>query len=180
MKSQRGEMLTTLLLVIVGFVIAVFLAYRVGYNEGVSDQKAVQVGLEAQYKDNEILLRTNHDKKINNLIKAQHESNLKNTYEHENSLQKLQHDLAVSRAESKRLGGLLVTIPKPTCKGSDIGTGAETASASERDEASTITVALPEQVETDLWSIVGEADAMSLQLNACQSWIKENGFYGEK
>lgn len=54
---------------------------------------------------------------------------------------------------------------------------AEATSAGSSDEASTIR--LPERVEIDLYAYAKRADEVRLQLGACQSWIKDNGFYAK-
>lgn len=56
-------------------------------------------------------------------------------------------------------------------------TTSEATSPGSGDEASTIR--LPERVEIDLYAYARKADEVRLQLGACQSWIRDNGFYGK-
>lgn len=53
----------------------------------------------------------------------------------------------------------------------------EATSAGPSDEASSIR--LPQSVEIDLYAYARKADEVRLQLGACQSWIKDNGFYAK-
>lgn len=54
---------------------------------------------------------------------------------------------------------------------------AEATSAGSSDEATSIR--LPQSVEIDLYAYARKADEVRLQLGACQSWIKDNGFYAK-
>lgn len=56
-------------------------------------------------------------------------------------------------------------------------TTSQATSAGPDNEASTIR--LPERVEIDLYAYAKRADEVRLQLGACQSWIKDNGFYAK-
>ena len=179
MKNQKGDGSSILLMAVVVLTLATFISYRAGVGHERTVQEYASLQKQQQYDRAEISARTLHDKVIKDIIDAQNKTNLKNAYDHEIALQKVNDDLSAARAESKRLGGLLITIPTPTCKGDYVGAGTQTASTSQRDEKSTTTIALPEPIEAGLWSIVGEADQVTEQLRSCQAWIKDNGFYGK-
>lgn len=130
----------------------------------------------ALLKANDALI-TKHGKEMTELVAKHDKINLENAKTHETVLSKVNNDLLAARAESKRLGGLRITVPVPTCRGTDAN--AQATGTGQRDEGTSTTIALPEAIENDLWSIVGEADIVTEQLRACQGWIRKSGFYGE-
>lgn len=166
-----------LLIAVVVFALSLFGAYSWGYDNAKSAAKSDYEAAEGRYKTAEIKLREDHAKELGKVIETNYKTNLKNADDHEKALDKVHADLAAARAESKRLGGL--RIPAPTCPSGNAGSGTETTGTGQRDEEATATIALPERIETDLWSIVGRADEVTEQLRSCQSWIRANGFYGE-
>jgi hypothetical protein len=100
----------------------------------------------------------------------------KTTHDHQTELAALRRDRAADRAAADRNGGL--RIPAPACPAGGAVARTETPGAGGRDETGARTVALPEQTQDDLWAIVNDADEVSAQLRACQSWVRANGFYG--
>lgn len=84
------------------------------------------------------------------------------------------------RRRADAAGGLRIPAPAAAaCPAGSAVAGTEAASAGGRDEpASASTVRLPEQIENDLWAIADDADEVSAQLRACQSFVRRNGFYG--
>ncbi|MFK0732906.1 MAG: lysis system i-spanin subunit Rz, partial [Gloeotrichia echinulata HAB0833] len=56
-------------------------------------------------------------------------------------------------------------------------TGTQTESAGANNEAGEYR--LPERIEQGLFSLARKADEVKEQLNACQSWIKEQGFFNQ-
>lgn len=183
MKDPVTEVNTALIKLLVAIVVltlTAFFSYRYGLDVGETKEKAQWQEREKKFTDAEILLRKEHGKKVAKLVELHQQSNLKNTYDHENALDKVRTELAAARAESRRLGGLRIAVPASACRGPEQGsTGAQTAGASQRDEATTLTIALPERVEANLWSIAGQADEVLEQARACQAWITANGFYGK-
>lgn len=177
MKEECGESLSLLLVAVVVLTLALFFTYRWGYAGGVNAEQATWEKKEQAYKDAEIQARKDHAKNLLDKVGAQQKINLKNTEDHEAILEKVHADLAAARAESKRLGGLRISAA--ACPRSNPWAGAQAASASQRDEETSTTIALPEAVETRLWTIVGEADEILEQARACQAWIIDNGFYGK-
>jgi hypothetical protein len=169
--------LERLLVGLVVFALALFSSYRWGYSAGVDTEQAAWQKKEQTYKDAELVLRAEHDKHVARVLDANYQTNLKNHRDHETVLEKVHADLAAARAESRRLGGLRIPAPASSCR--DAGTLAQTTGAGQRDEKAPATIALPEAVETRLWSIVGEADVILEQARACQAWIIDNGFYGK-
>lgn len=101
----------------------------------------------------------------------------KTTHDHQTELATLRSDRAADRAAADRAGGL--RIPAPTCPAGSTVAGTEAPGAGGRDDAPGAgTVRLPHEVENDLWAIADDADEVSAQLRACQSWVRANGFYG--
>lgn len=58
-----------------------------------------------------------------------------------------------------------------------LATTTQASGSGSSDEASSIR--LPERVESDLYAYAKRADEVVIQLGACQSWIRDNGFYGK-
>lgn len=54
-------------------------------------------------------------------------------------------------------------------------TNTQSDSAGISDEAESIR--LPERIESGLFALARRADEVSIQLESCQRWIKDNGFY---
>ena len=180
MKKQQGSVASIFLIGLIVLVLASFISYRSGYNTGEEFKSAEWEKERISFKDAALAAQLNHNQTIATNIANQNKTLLKNAYDYEIALKKVNTDLTAARAESKRLGGLLITIPTPTCKGDYVGAGTQTAGTSKRDEGTTTTVALPKEVESNLWSIVEEADQVTEQLRSCQAWIKDSGFYGTK
>jgi hypothetical protein len=70
-------------------------------------------------------------------------------------------------------GGLRITANRS--KG--LAASAQATSPGANNEASSIR--LPERVESDLYAYAKRADEVVIQLGACQSWIRDNGFYAK-
>lgn len=88
--------------------------------------------------------------------------------------QKNQVEVAMYRATIADLqsrGGL--RVPRTVCEGSASPTTTERTSA----DHATSSVRLPTQIEGDLLELAHQADQVALRLGACQSWIREQGFY---
>jgi len=67
-------------------------------------------------------------------------------------------------------------VPKSTCQG--LTTAPETPSPSRSNEDESIR--LPSTIENGLFDLAKRADEVNVQLLACQTWIKQNGFYEHK
>lgn len=106
--------------------------------------------------------------------------NLKVSQDHEEETATLRRERDADRAAFDRAGGLRIRTSAVCPAAGGAGSGPEAAGAGGRDEASATTVRLPLEVENDLWAIVNDADEVSGQLRACQSWIRMNGFYGQE
>jgi hypothetical protein len=169
--------LERLLIVSAVIILVLFGAYRMGYSNGVKYEKGVWDQREQGYKNAELHLRHEHMKNVQRILDTHQQTNLKNHHDHETALTKVRVDLTAARAESKRLGGLRIAVP--SCPGDRTWAIAQATSTSQRDEATTTTIALPERIEEDLWTVVGHADEIVEQARACQAWIRDNGFYGE-
>jgi hypothetical protein len=166
-----------LLTSILASIIMLFTGYAWGNHTG---QQTVHAAWDADrmrlVADTRKLERDHAQAMAQEVIK-QTQVNIQNEKVHELKLSQVQADLAASRAESKRLGGLQFQARVDTnCP----ATNAQTASTGKRDETDTYTITLPEPIESGLWSIMGEADVLTEQLRSCQAWIKSNGFYEEK
>lgn len=97
---------------------------------------------------------------------------------HETELAQLRIERDADRRRADAAGGLRIIAP--ACPAGGTVATTEAPGAGGRDEAGTRTVRLPQQVENDLWAIADDADEVSAQLRACQSWIRANGFYGNE
>lgn len=97
---------------------------------------------------------------------------------HENELAQLRLERDADRRRADAAGGLRILAP--ACPAGGTVAATEAAGTSGRHEAGTRSIRLPQQVENDLWAIADDADEVSAQLRACQSWIRANGFYGKE
>lgn len=111
------------------------------------------------------------------LSRKHHETNLKVSNDYEEELAQLRRERDADRALVDLAGGLRIPAPAANCPGGAVA-GTEAASIAGRDEASPGTIRLPLALENSLWALVDDADQVSAQLRSCQSWIRENGFYG--
>ena len=166
-----------LLVAIVMLTLTAFFSYRFGLDIGETKEKEQWTAREKKFSDAELLLRKEHSKEMAELTRTHQQTNRKNTHDHETILEKVHTDLAAARAESRRLGGLRIPVSTPSCR--DARALAEASSTGQRDEEVATTVALPERIEADLWTVVGLADEIVEQARACQAWIVDNGFYGK-
>lgn len=99
-------------------------------------------------------------------LKVQHEATNKIVIaDYEARLSVLNERYIAARATGLRL-------PKTACQG--FATTTETASTSGSNE--TESIRLPPAIENGLFDLARQADETREQLNACQAWIKKQGF----
>lgn len=164
------------LLLVLGVTGANLAIYHQGVKAGQLAERDTWENLEASRRLADQALTEEHEREMEALRQSFINHNLKVTTDHEKELVKVRTDAAADRADADRRGGL--RIPAAACPASGAIAGTEATSASQRDDAGTATVRLPIAVENGLWDLANDADAVSAQLRACQSWIKGNGFYG--
>lgn len=150
---------------IIGAVVAVVLgtlAWRLP--EHYREQGRVEV--EQKYKEAEKAAIVTRNAEIERL-KVEHEnSNRLVVADYEGKLEVLNERYLAAKRDGLRM-------PKSACeRPSSI---AETQSASGDHEAESIR--LPPRVEDGLFNIVRKADETREQLNACQAWIRKQGFF---
>lgn len=136
----------------------------------------IQQGRDEATKDFEEKMQTLRLQHIADMKQMQigfEKNNGKVVEEYEDRLKYQADSYEIRIAGIRSSGGL--RIPK-----ADIGSNErqpETASAEANHEAGDYR--LPERIENDLFAFARKADEVKEQLNACQSWIKTQGFYTE-
>jgi len=164
-----------LLIIKIGLIGVLFAAvFGYGHHLG---SKGVQARWDSEKAQTTIAIAKLKDEneKHNAEILAQHQAdNVKVSQDHEQALQAVTQKYNTDLAAIKSRGGL--RIPVSACSSSTT-TGTKATSDSGRNEDSTGTIALPEQITNDLFSFANEADEVTEQLRACQSWIVRSGFY---
>lgn len=178
--AQAGlDMRTRLIIGLGACIVLIVLALGLAHHfedRGRQLERAGWLKKEADERTADLALIQQHQAEMNELEKHHLLIERETSENHEKELAQLRHDRDADRAAVDRAGGL--RIPAPACPADRPVGGTEAPGAGGRDEAGAGTVRLPYQVENDLWSIVNDADEVSGQLRACQSWIRANGFYG--
>lgn len=160
----------------IGAVGLLFLAvFMWGYIDGKNGVQAAWDRDRAKRIEAQAALIEKHDQEIAALRKKQDAVNLKVTDDYQIALQILGKTYDENLASIRASGGL--RIPRPACP--TVAT-TETASNSGHNEATTGTIALPEEVERRLFDLVKSADETLEQARACQNWIRSQGFYGAR
>ena len=103
---------------------------------------------------------------------------IKKDHEHSNKIIIDNYESRLSILNDKYLAARAIGLrmPKNSCSG--LTTPAETTSSSRSDDGES--VRLPRPIEEGLFNLARQADEVNIQLRACQSWIKTNGFYDAK
>jgi len=126
-----------------------------------------------QYKkaSDEAIVKRNREIEAEKLKQSELNQKVVNDYEAKLKDQSASYDKRI--ADVRNAGGLRVS--RSAC--ARPSTAAQAESAGPDNEAGTIR--LPESVESGLFALAKRADEVVIQLGACQSWIKDNGFYGK-
>ncbi len=159
-------------------LLACFGFSKVGQLDGEATVQALWDIEAKQVAQEKVDMIARHAQEMATLRSVHDRNNLENAKQNDAALNKVRTALDAARAESRRLGGL--RIPATQCPSGGRegqGAGTEATGTVPHHEGATSTIALPEPVETNLWSIVGEADTVTEQLRSCQNWIRTNGFY---
>ena len=152
----------------VGLMFVLFFGFQSAKNHYI-EQGRNEVRHEYMESERIAILRRNAENErilIQNAAK-----NIETITEYENKLKDQASDYDKRIAIIKRDGGL--RIPKTACS----RPAAETDTASSTGDNETSTDRLPIEIERGLFDLAREADKVVTQLGACQSWIKDNGFY---
>lgn len=168
--------LVAILLLALALTAAGFVIYQHGVDAGQLEERATWEGMEESRQLAEQDLAERHRLEDEAQRQKFITHNLKVTADHEKELEQVHAAAAADRAAVDRNGGL--RIPAPALERGGPPAATEAPGAGRRDEEGAATVRLPLEVENGLWDLVDEADAVSAQLRACQSWILGNGFYG--
>lgn len=97
--------------------------------------------------------------------------------DHEKAITKLKQEAAAIIAAKRAAGGLRIsaascaTVEAIATKGEATGTG-------QLDGEAAGTIRLPERIESDLFQLMTEADAVVEGCRSLQNWVRANGFYG--
>lgn len=163
-----------LLLAKIGFLVALLVgAFASGHRSGARGVQADWDSEKAQMivARNQLIL----ENQIHNAqVQAKHdEINIKVSEDHEKALNDQSKKYAVEIAAVRAAGGL--RIPKSVCNSN--ATGTETNSDGGHNDDVAGTVQLPAEIERNLFSEAERADKIVEQARACQSWIRQNGFY---
>lgn len=146
------------------------------YDTGVMAERAIWQKKERQLLLDQAELRRIHTAEMRRIAGLHQQVNEKVSQDHEQAITDLRRDRAADIRAAEQRGGLRISAG--VCRG-EAGAGTEAARPGGRDEETTGTVRLPQQVEADLWALAGDADEVTEQLRACQSWITRQGFYGQ-
>jgi hypothetical protein len=114
-----------------------------------------------------------NDKQIMQLQTKFNETNVQISIDHENALQAITKKYDADIAAVRATGGL--RIPRTVC--SAPATTTQAASDSGHYEAAADSIQLPDSIAANLFSEAKRADEIVEQTRACQSWIRQNGFY---
>lgn len=171
---RLGFWLVAILLLVLAIAGFGFSLYSSGVAAGKLEERATWEGMEESRELAEKELAERHRLEDEALRQKFITHNLKVTADHEKELDQVRAAAAADRADADRHGGL--RIPAPERCSAPATT--EAPGAGGRDEAGPATIRLPLEVENSLWDLVNDADAVSAQLRACQTWIRGNGFYG--
>lgn len=163
---------------LIGLLLLIGLAFGIhwhGVNQGKKLERAdwQQKEIARQQSQNKLLLR--HAEEVAQIQNDNNTKNRKVSQDHANQLNALRTAAVAERAAANAAGGL--RVPKSICDG--IAATAEAASNGGRDAALAGAVRLPREIEENLWAIAIDADEVTEQARACQSWIRTHGFYGE-
>lgn len=164
-----------LLLAKIGAVGALLVGvYLTGRHQGENAVQADWDRSKAQFIDAQSSLIAQHAKEIEALRLKQDQTNIQVSQDHQRAIDELQQKHDTDLAAVRAAGGLRVS--RSVCSGStaiapeaagDIGHNADLAG----------TVALPEQVTNNLFSLASDADRVTEIARSCQAWIVKNGFY---
>lgn len=146
--------------------------YLTGHHQGAKAVQADWDASRAMIASAQAKLVEDHAKEIAD-VQAKHDAdNIKVSTDHEKALQdldaKYRAAVTVARADGLR-------VSKSIC--SPAAAASETTSDSGHHDDTAGTVALPDQVTSDLLALVAEADRTTEIARACQGWIRANGFY---
>ncbi len=151
-------------------ILAVFMSgHRMGAKGIQADWDAYKVkAIAAQDK------RIAENEQHNADVQAMHDAyNVKVATDHEASIVALNKKYDADVAAVRAAGGL--RIPRTVCN--RVETGTETASDGGHHEDASATVELPREIEDNLFSEAKRADEIVEHARACQSWIRQNGFF---
>lgn len=164
-----------LAMLVLGVMWGIHAIHADGEEAGKLTERAVWQAKERKLLLDQAKLRADHTAEMRRIAGIHQQVNEKVSTDHDQEIADLRAGRDADVRAAERRGGL--RIPASVCRG-ETGTGTEAARDGGRDEAGAGTVRLPQQVETDLWALAGDADEVSAQLRACQSWIVNQGFYG--
>lgn len=173
--SGAGMITPYLLLIKIGAALLLCAAlFAFGYHKGGQSvqaewdaQKVVQLKLSLE-------LTQKHSKEVAELTHEHNRRNRDVSNTHQDALKAITADLAAARRAVRSAGGLRVS--SSIC--SSFAANAKAAGDIGNDAAIAGTVALPDAVTEDLFSIVAEADKVTEVARSCQDWVRKNGFYG--
>lgn len=153
--------------------------YMKGRNDG-DDSGAARV--QAQWNQDKLqraaaqeLADKAQQKRFDDQAEAFRNTNIEVSNEHQKIVDQLAADLASARTDVRRAGGLRIPVAG-VCTGTAEG-APKAGSDGNHDAAPTGTVALPAQVESDLFDLAGEADRVTEVARECQVWVRKHGFY---
>lgn len=130
-----------------------------------------EVRAELKKATDEAIDKRNHEIAAEKLKQNEITQKVVNDYEAKLKDQTASYDKRIAAINAA--GGLRIKANRSA----GLATTTQATSAGSDNEAST--VRLPESVENDLYAFAKRADEVAIQLGACQSWIRDNGFYGK-
>lgn len=171
---------TKLVLVLAGTVVVIAAGLGLHYHgtlQGAEVERNTWLAKEAKEKDQQIDLAFEHNKKLESIQRSNDKILKETSNDYQAKLSQERQAKLDAVAESRRLGGL--RIPASACPVPSLVGNTEATGTNGTDGRSQGTIALPEQIEADLWATSLEADEVNTQLRSLQNWIKAQGMYGE-
>ncbi|MES2729930.1 MAG: lysis system i-spanin subunit Rz [Pseudomonadota bacterium] len=154
------------------FVIAV---YAFGHHQGAKGIQGDWDASKAKVLADQQGALLSHLEAMDAARKAQEETTIKVSEDYERALNEVKEKHDADLLAVRRAGGL--RVPRSICN-SPAAAASETTSNSSGDADTTGTVSLPETITNDLFSEAKRADEVAEIARACQSWIRQQGYYG--
>lgn len=145
-----------------------------GHHIGAEGVQAAWDASKVEMIDAQSKLIATHAQEMEDLRKKQNLDNVQVSEDHQKAIDEITKKHDTDLAAVRAAGGL--RIPRSICNG-PADPGAETPSTSGPNADTAGTVTLPDKITNDLFDYAAEADQVTEQARACQSWIRKNGFY---